>query len=59
MYQGAETSISSKDDVHDFNELQKAMNLLEFTDNEQNTIFRMLASVLYLGNIVFESVPVH
>ncbi|TIB87282.1 hypothetical protein E3Q19_03656 [Wallemia mellicola] len=40
-------------DVHDFSETINAMNTIGLSGDEQNEIFRMLASILWLGNIVF------
>ncbi|TIA85954.1 hypothetical protein E3P99_03844 [Wallemia hederae] len=41
------------DDVHDFSETINAMNTIGLSGEEQNEIFRMLATILWLGNIVF------
>ena len=35
-------------------ETQKAMQVIGLTPDEQNSIFRMLAIILWLGNVVFE-----
>ena len=46
-------AISSKSDSHDFQSLLTAMKILNFTRNEQETIFKILAAILHLGNIYF------
>lgn len=51
--QGASMAIASKSDVHDFQSLLTAMKILNFTRNEQETIFKILAAILHLGNIYF------
>ncbi|KAL0951617.1 hypothetical protein HGRIS_008298 [Hohenbuehelia grisea] len=42
------------DDVHDFSETIQAMQVIGLTPEEQNEIFRMLAVILWLGNVQFE-----
>jgi myosin-15 len=46
-------AITSKSDSHDFQSLLNAMKILNFTKNEQETIFKILAAILHLGNIYF------
>ncbi len=46
-------AITSKSDARDFQSLLTAMNILNFTKNEQETIFKILAAILHLGNIYF------
>ena len=46
-------AITSKSDTHDFQSLLTAMKVLNFTRNEQETIFKILAAILHLGNIYF------
>ena len=48
----------SKNDCNDFRDLQAALEVLSFTEEEQNTIYKILASVLHLGNIYFIHEPV-
>ncbi|MCO5589704.1 hypothetical protein L7F22_043672 [Adiantum nelumboides] len=40
-------------DVHDFEETLSAMNIIGLSGEEQNDILRMLASILWLGNVSF------
>ena len=58
MFQGGSCKISSKNDCNDFKDLQAALEVLSFTEQEQNTIYKILASVLHLGNIYFIHEPV-
>lgn len=53
LNQGGSTEIDGKNDERDFRFLLAAMQVLGFTNEEQDTIFRILASVLHLGNIYF------
>ena len=53
LNQGSSPEIEGKNDGEDFRFLLAAMQVLGFTNEEQDTIFRILASVLHLGNIFF------
>lgn len=53
LNQGGSCDIPGKDDEQDFRFLLSAMQVLGFTNEEQDTIFRMLSSVLHLGNVYF------
>ncbi|CAH0384305.1 unnamed protein product [Bemisia tabaci] len=53
LNQGGNCEIDGKYDGEDFQSLMSAMQVLGFTSDEQDTIFRILASVLHLGNIYF------
>lgn len=48
-FQGGSCEIDGKSDSEDFRGLLSAMQVLGFTTEEQDTIFRILASVLHLG----------
>lgn len=52
-FQGGNCEIDGKSDVQDFKALLSAMQVLGFTSEEQDTIFKILASVLHLGNVYF------
>ncbi|MCJ1477563.1 class II myosin [Lambiella insularis] len=41
------------DDTADFNETLSAMNVIGLSQSEQDNIFRMLATILWLGNVSF------
>ncbi|XP_065213017.1 unconventional myosin-XV isoform X2 [Planococcus citri] len=53
LNQGGSCDIDGKYDGEDFQSLLSAMQVLGFTSEEQDTIFRILASVLHLGNVYF------
>lgn len=53
LNQGGNCEIDGKYDGEDFQSLMSAMQVLGFTSEEQDTIFRILASVLHLGNVYF------
>jgi len=41
------------DDIADYADTIKAMSIIGLTQHEQDEIFRMLAIILWLGNVVF------
>ena len=47
--------ISGVDDVKEFRSTQEAFKLLGFTAKEQGNIFKILAGILQLGNVIFEA----
>ncbi|KAI2804564.1 Myosin and Kinesin Tail domain protein [Blomia tropicalis] len=53
LNQGNCCQIDGKDDAEDFRFLIGAMQVLGFTMEEQDIIFRILASILHLGNVYF------
>ncbi|XP_067912868.1 unconventional myosin-XV [Heterodontus francisci] len=54
LNQGGNCEISGKNDGEDFLRLLSSMEVLSFSPDEQNSIFRILSSVLHLGNVYFE-----
>ncbi|NXI62764.1 MYO15 protein, partial [Anseranas semipalmata] len=54
LNQGGNCEIPGKDDAEDFRRLLNTMEVLGFSVDEQNSIFRILSSVLHLGNVYFE-----
>ncbi|KAF1670359.1 Unconventional myosin-XV, partial [Pygoscelis papua] len=54
LNQGGNCEIPDKDDAEDFRRLLNIMEALGFSVEEQNSIFRILSSVLHLGNVYFE-----
>ncbi|NXW06172.1 MYO15 protein, partial [Fregetta grallaria] len=54
LNQGGNCEIPGKDDAEDFHRLLNIMEVLGFSVEEQNSIFRILSSVLHLGNVYFE-----
>ncbi|KAM6498673.1 microfilament motor [Amanita muscaria] len=46
--------VQDVDDVKEFHDTIKAMQVIGLTEHEQTEIFRMLATILWLGNVQFE-----
>lgn len=53
LNQGGSPDVDGVDDLRAFEETLNALNLLGFTQAEQDDTFRVLAAVLHLGNIRF------
>ncbi|EDO19618.1 hypothetical protein Kpol_1018p157 [Vanderwaltozyma polyspora DSM 70294] len=47
------TSVDTIDDVKDYEDTLKAMQVIGLSQDEQDQIFRMLSSILWVGNISF------
>ncbi|KAM9013441.1 unconventional myosin-XV [Ara ararauna] len=54
LNQGGNCEIPGKNDAEDFRRLLNTMEALSFSVEEQNSIFRILSSVLHLGNVYFD-----
>ncbi|KAM9305752.1 LOW QUALITY PROTEIN: unconventional myosin-XV [Gastrophryne carolinensis] len=54
LNQGGNCEIPSKSDAEDFRRLIYAMESLSFNGEDQDSIFRILSSILHLGNVYFE-----
>ncbi|XP_075318584.1 unconventional myosin-XV [Odontesthes bonariensis] len=54
LNQGGNCIIEGKDDREDFRRLLSAVDILCFTPEELNAIYRLLSSVLHLGNVYFQ-----
>ncbi|KAM8960363.1 unconventional myosin-XV [Pelodytes ibericus] len=54
LNQGGNCEIPSKRDAEDFRRLLNAMESLSFNAEDQDSIFRILSSILHLGNVYFE-----
>ncbi|XP_040214368.1 unconventional myosin-XV [Rana temporaria] len=54
LNQGGNCEIPSKSDAEDFRRLLNAMESLSFNGEDQDSIFRVLSSILHLGNVYFE-----
>ncbi|XP_068102481.1 unconventional myosin-XV [Hyperolius riggenbachi] len=54
LNQGGNCEIPSKSDMEDFRRLLNAMESLSFSMEEQDSIFRILSSILHMGNVYFE-----
>ncbi|QLQ78119.1 hypothetical protein HG537_0A03660 [Torulaspora globosa] len=47
------TSVDTIDDLKDYQETLKAMQIIGLSQEEQDQIFRLLAAILWIGNITF------
>ncbi|XP_071375027.1 unconventional myosin-XV [Centroberyx affinis] len=54
LNQGGNCGITGKNDAEDFLRLQAAMEILHFTSDDQSAIYRVLSSILHLGNVYFQ-----
>nr|XP_023670818.1 unconventional myosin-XV-like [Paramormyrops kingsleyae] len=54
LNQGGNCEIPGKSDEDDFHRVLGAMEILSFSAEDQNSIFRVLSSILHLGNVFFE-----
>uniref|UniRef100_A0A672YL69 Myosin XVAa n=1 Tax=Sphaeramia orbicularis TaxID=375764 RepID=A0A672YL69_9TELE len=54
LNQGGDCGITGKSDAEDFLRLRAAMEILHFTPDDQADIFRVLSSILHLGNVYFQ-----
>ncbi|XP_051789441.1 unconventional myosin-XV [Erpetoichthys calabaricus] len=54
LNQGGNCEIPGKSDAEDFRRLLSAMEILSFSAEDKNSIFKVLSSILHLGNIYFE-----
>ncbi|ETE72195.1 Myosin-XV, partial [Ophiophagus hannah] len=52
--QGGNCEIPGKMDLEDFHRLLDTMEVLNFSLQDQDSIFRILSSILHLGNVYFE-----
>lgn len=53
LNQGKSPRIDGVSDLETFKETTNALDLLGFSESEQNDMFQILAAVLHLGNIQF------
>ncbi|XP_029363926.1 unconventional myosin-XV [Echeneis naucrates] len=54
LNQGGDCGIMGKNDAEDFLRLLAAMEILHFSTEDQSAIFRVLSSILHLGNVYFQ-----
>ncbi|KAE8282979.1 Unconventional myosin-XV Unconventional myosin-15 [Larimichthys crocea] len=54
LNQGGDCGITGKNDAEDFLRLRAAMEILRFTPEDQSAIYRVLSSILHLGNVYFQ-----
>ncbi|CAH2296742.1 unconventional myosin-Vb isoform X2 [Pelobates cultripes] len=53
--QGGDTAIDGVDDADDFEKTRQALTLLGVKESHQMSIFKIIASILHLGNVNIES----
>ena len=53
LNQGGTLEVDGKNDSGDFESLDSSMQVLGFSGEERETIFKMLAAILHLGNVYF------
>lgn len=56
LNQGGNCKISGRDDRENYRALMAALDVLSFERSEQDTIFKILSSVLHIGNIYFKKI---
>nr|CAI5819201.1 unnamed protein product [Callosobruchus analis] len=50
---GEKVNIDKINDSNDFRDMKRALNTLEFSENEQDDMFYIISAILHLGNIGF------
>ncbi|PFX32989.1 Unconventional myosin-Ic [Stylophora pistillata] len=53
LNQGGDTHVKTLNDAADFNHVKKALSVIEFSAEEQDALFAIIASVLHLGTVGF------
>lgn len=53
LNQGFSSIVNNLDDAYEFNTVTKAMDVTDFSTDEQKAVFAIVASVLHLGNVGF------
>lgn len=53
MNQGNSSTVNTVDDRRDFKEVQSSLTTLQFSKEEIDTLWRIVAAVLHLGNVQF------
>ncbi|ESO87137.1 hypothetical protein LOTGIDRAFT_154633 [Lottia gigantea] len=56
LNQGGNSAIAGRDDAENFRKMTQAMDVLNFNKQERETVFRILSSVLHIGNIYFKEI---
>ncbi|KYQ88475.1 myosin IC [Tieghemostelium lacteum] len=57
LAKGNTLDIDGVDDVEEFQLTRNAMNVIGITAQEQHNIFKLLAAILWIGNIEFKELP--
>ncbi|XP_028821776.1 unconventional myosin-XV-like, partial [Denticeps clupeoides] len=58
LNQGGNCVIQGKDDGDDFRRLMVAMEILSFSSSDLNGVFKILSSILHLGNVFFHRIEI-
>lgn len=53
LNQGGDTHVETLNDVSDFKHVKKALSVIEFSSEEQDALFSIIASILHLGTVGF------
>lgn len=53
--QGNASKVDTINDRANFREVVSSLNTLQFTKEEQETLWRVIAAILHLGNLEFET----
>ncbi|XP_066263095.1 unconventional myosin-Va [Euwallacea similis] len=54
LNQGSSPVVQGLDDLAEFQETENALSMLGFSEGEQESVFKILAGILHLGNIEFK-----
>ena len=52
--QGGGTKVTGRDDAKDFVNIKSAMEVLNFSEDDRWSVFKLLAALLHLGNIKYK-----
>lgn len=53
LLQGGNTHVETLNDASDFNRVKKALSVIEFSAEERDALFAIIASVIHLGTVGF------
>ena len=54
-FQGKSCYVDSINDAGDFEAVQRALDILNFSDEEKGAIWGIIAAILHLGNVSFKA----
>nr|XP_022903060.1 myosin-IB isoform X1 [Onthophagus taurus] len=54
LHDNENAHVDSLDDKKGYDEVRKALNITEFSSEEQTSMFKIIASILHLGNVTFK-----
>ncbi len=58
LLQGGDVTCEGRDDVKDFADIRSAMKVLMYSDEEIWDLWKILASLLHIGNITYRATTV-